>query len=218
MSRLALRVNRSAQYRVMGGSPDDRDVSDEALLARAHRDPPAFEEFYRRHVDAVVRFAARRSGDPEAVVDLVAAVWLEVVASLDRFDPRRGKALPWILGIAANLWASERRRRAREREALRRLAGRRALDEDDYARLEREIDAARAAPTLHREIGDLPPAERVTAELVLIEGLTPAQVGDALGIPSSAVRMRLTRARRRLRAAVESGRRVPASANEEASS
>jgi RNA polymerase sigma factor (sigma-70 family) len=152
------------------------------------------------------------------VVDLSAAVWLEVIASLDRFDPRRGRALPWILGIAANLCASERRRRVREREALRRLAGRRVLDDDDYAALDREIDAARAAPTIHRGIDELPPAERVTAELVLIEGLTPAQVGDALRIPSSAVRMRLTRARRRLRAAVEAARRVPASANEEASS
>jgi RNA polymerase sigma factor (sigma-70 family) len=218
VSPVALRTGRYDQYEVMGQGPSDLSISDEALLVRAARDPGAFEALYRRHVDAVVRFAARHSTDPEAVVDLASAVWLEVVASLDRFDPRRGRALPWILGIAANLCASERRRRAREREAIRRLAGRRVLDEDDYAKLEREIDAARAAATLHREIGDLPPAERVTAELVLIEGLTPAQVGDALGIPSSAVRMRLTRARRRLRAAVESGRRVPASANKEASS
>jgi RNA polymerase sigma-70 factor (ECF subfamily) len=193
-------------------------LSDETLLARARHDRQAFEQFYRRHFDAIVRFAARRSKDPQAAMDLSAAVWLEVIASLDRFDPRRGRALPWILGIAANLCASERRRRAREREALRRLAARRVLDEDDYAKLEREIDATRAAPAIHREIGELPPAERVAAELVLIEGLTPAQVGAALGIPGSAVRMRLTRARRRLRAMVEAGRRVPASTNEEASS
>ena len=215
---MALRMRLSDQDLVMRQGPSEPNGSDETLLARAAGDPRAFEALYRRHVDAVVRFAARHSADPEAVVDLAAAVWLEVVASLHRFDLRRGRALPWILGIAANLCASERRRRAREREALRRLAGRRVLDEDDYARLEREIDAARAAPELHREIGELPPGERVMAELVLIEGLTPAEVGDALGIPSSAVRMRLTRARRRLRAMVEGPPRVPASANEEASS
>lgn len=205
------------QERVMRQGPSELNGSDEALLVRAARDPEAFETLYRRHVDAVVRFAARHSTDPDAVVDLAAAVWLEVVASLDRFDPRRGRALPWILGIAANLCASEQRRRAREHEALRRLAGRRVLDEDDYAKLEREIDATRAAPALHRVISELPPAERVTAELVLIEGLTPVQVGDALGIPGAAVRMRLTRARRRLReASTGTGGSMAADAIEEA--
>lgn len=215
---MALRLGLSDQYGVMRQGPSDLRGSDEALLVRAARDPGAFEALYRRHVDAVVRFAARHSSDPGAVMDLAAAVWLEVVASLDRFDPRRGRALPWILGIAANLCASERRRRAREREALRRLAGRRVLDDDDYATLEREIDAARAAPPLYRVISELPPAERVAAELVLIEGLTPAQVGDALGIPGSAVRMRLTRARRRLRGASARTGAGLADAIEEASS
>jgi RNA polymerase sigma factor (sigma-70 family) len=218
MTPSALRMSLSGQRGVMGREPSELSGSDEALLVRAARDPGAFEAVYRQHVHAVVRFAARHSSDPGAAVDLAAAVWLEVLASLDRFDPRRGRALPWILGIAANLCASERRRRAREREALRRLAGRRVLDEDDYGRLEREIDAARAAPSLYRMISDLPPAERVTAELVLIEGLTPAQVGDALGIPGSAVRMRLTRARRRLRGASTRAGAGVADAAEEASS
>ena len=199
----ALRMHLSDQKGVMGRERSELSGSDEALLARASKDPGAFEALYRQHVDAVVRFAARHSSDPGAVVDLAAAVWLEVLASLDRFDPRRGRALPWILGIAANLCASERRRRAREREALRRLAGRRVLEEDDDSRLEREIDAARAAPPLFRAIGDLPPGERVVAELVLVDGLMPSEVAISLGLRDATVRMRLARARRRLRPLVD---------------
>lgn len=180
------------------GSRTDAD-----LLVAFRTDTEAFEELYVRHVGRVVRFAARRVRAPEEVVDLVAAVWLEVVASLDRFDPSRGDGLPWILGIAANLVAAERRRQARERDAVRRLAGRRVLMADDFARLEQEIDAQAIAPRLRRAIETLPAAERPVAELMLLEELQPAQAARALGIRPVTARMRLARARRKLRAAAE---------------
>jgi len=166
----------------------------------------AFEELYRRHVGATVRFAARRVERPSDVVDLVGAVWLEVVVSLHRYEPHRGDALPWILGIAANLSAAERRRRARELEAVQRFGGRRSLDDDDYERLEGEIDAVAVAPALRQGLRELPPSERAVAELVLLDGLTPRESAEALGIRSAAVRMRLARARRKLRALAELSR------------
>ena len=146
------------------------------------------------------RFAARRANRPSDVVDLVAAVWLEVVASLDRYEPERGDALPWILGIAANLCASERRRQAREREVVHRLGARRSPSDDDYERLESAIDALSVAPALREGLRALPPGERAVAELVLLDELTPEEASQALGIRAAAVRMRLARARRMLRA------------------
>ncbi|WP_220447572.1 RNA polymerase sigma factor [Nonomuraea diastatica] len=44
-------------------------------------DPVAFEAFYRRHVDAVTRFLARRVDDPHTVADLVAEVFVAVLDS-----------------------------------------------------------------------------------------------------------------------------------------
>ena len=124
---------------------DRRDRrTDSELLVAIRLDNTAFEELYRRHSAAVLRFAARRASTPEEVVDLVGAVWLEVIASLDRFDPSRGEALSWMLGIATNLCATERRRLMREREIVQRLGGHRPLDEDDFTRLEHELDAASA--------------------------------------------------------------------------
>jgi RNA polymerase sigma-70 factor, ECF subfamily len=174
--------------------------TDRQLLVASRAETAAFEELYRRHVGATIGFAARRADRPADVVDLVAAVWLEVVASLDRYEPHRGDALPWILGIAANLCSVERRRRAREQDVVRRLGGRRSLDEDDYERLEGVIDAVVVAPALRQGLRDLPPSERAVAELVFLDGLTPSEAADALGIRSPAVRMRLARARRKLRA------------------
>jgi RNA polymerase sigma factor (sigma-70 family) len=177
--------------------------TDRELLVASRVETTAFEELYRRHVDATIRFAARRADRPSDVVDLVAAVWLEVVASLDRYEPHRGDALPWILGIAANLTAAERRWRTREQEVVRRLGRRRTLQEDDIERLEETIDAERVAPTLRRGLRELPPSERIVAELIFVDGLSPAEASMALGIRPPALRMRLARARRKLRAVAE---------------
>jgi RNA polymerase sigma factor (sigma-70 family) len=119
--------------------------------------------------------------------------------------PPLSDALPWILGIAANLCAVERRRQAREHEVIRRLGGHRSLDTDDFERLEGEIDAAGAAPALRHRLGELPPSERAVAELVFLDGLTPAEAAAALGIRAAAVRMRLARARRKLRSVADRG-------------
>jgi RNA polymerase sigma factor (sigma-70 family) len=175
-------------------------VPDEILLSSAASDPRAFEEIYRRHVGSVVAFAARRCREPEEVHDLVGAIWLEVIGAANRFDPARGRALPWILGVAANLAADGRRRQAREAEALRRLAGQRVLDDDDHARLEAMIDAERAAQPLIAGKNGLPTGERIALELVTVDGLTAVEAGEVLGVEPAAVRMRLARARRKLRA------------------
>jgi RNA polymerase sigma factor (sigma-70 family) len=204
---MALRRSGSDQYPHEGvdgreGWVDVRHMTDEQLLAGAGGDRAAFEEFYRRTVARVVAFAARRCTRPEEVPDLVAAIWLEVIACAERFDPRRGKAVPWVLGVAANVTASEARRRAREREAAERLAGRRVLDEDDVARLERAMDAAALGPEVRAAIDALPAGERVALELVAMEDLTPDQAARALGLRPAAMRMRLARARRKVRRAL----------------
>jgi RNA polymerase sigma-70 factor (ECF subfamily) len=176
--------------------------SDEELLVRAGSDPEAFAELYHRHFRQIVAFAVRRCARPGEVADLVAAVWLEVIGSADRYDPSRGHALPWMLGIAANLAASEARRRARERQALERLAGRRLLEDDEAQRLEARIDADRIAPRVRDAVSKLPAGERAMVELVVLDGLTPAAAAAALDLDGAAGRMRLARARRKLRASL----------------
>jgi RNA polymerase sigma factor (sigma-70 family) len=179
---------------------DDR--SDEELLLRACDDPTAFEALYLRHFDATVGFAVRRCARAEEVHDLVAAVWLDVIRAAPRFDPERGRALPWILGVAANLAADQRRRAAREREALRRLAGRRVLSDDDIVRLEESIDASRASLDVLAELAALPPGERAAIELIALDGFSPAKAAEALGMKPATVRMRVSRARAKLRTAL----------------
>lgn len=175
---------------------------DEELVPLVASDPAAFEVLYRRTVARVTGFATRRCTSPEDVADLVAATYLAMIGSAQRFDPQRGAALPWILGIAAHQHARVVRRWRRETGALGRLAGRTLLDQDDYQRLEEQIDAARLAPKLRRALDSLPTGERQILELTGFEGMSPGAAAEALDIRPTAARMRLSRGRKKLRRAL----------------
>ena len=173
-------------------------TTDEQLVAAMQRDPAALEEFYRRHLLALTRFATSRLSDPARVADVVAATFLTALESTDRYDRARGRPIAWLLGIATNLIAADRRARAREAEALRRAGGQRLLEPDDYTRLDEQIDAARRYQDLNPTLDRLSPAEREMLTLVGEHGLTPSEAAAALGIGAVAARMRLARARRRI--------------------
>jgi RNA polymerase sigma factor (sigma-70 family) len=179
--------------------PPDDPVLDRDLLARLDRDPAAFEVFYRRHVDRITGFAVRRCTGPEEVADLVASVFLAVIESAHRYDPARGEPLSWLFGVVANQLRTQRRGGWRQQGVARRVSGQRLLDADDVQRLEDRIDAERLAEPVRRAVARLPRGERAVFELISREGLTAAQTGEALGISAAAVRVRLSRARTKLR-------------------
>jgi RNA polymerase sigma-70 factor, ECF subfamily len=181
---------------------DPEATADEDLVHRIASDPDALEELYRRHVRAVLGYVTRRIGNPTEAADVVAAVFLEVVQSARRFEPSRGSPRAWIFGIAANLVAAHGRRRAVESRALERVYGRRELLPDDFAELEERIDARRSSALLRAAMDRLAPAERELFLLVSMDGLSPAEAASVLGIAAPAARMRLARARRRLREAL----------------
>jgi RNA polymerase sigma factor (sigma-70 family) len=176
---------------------------DRADTVRIGHDAEALERFYRAHYDEVVRYLSRRVTDPHDVADLVADTFLAAMAAAGSFDHRRGRALPWLIGIAHNTVRHFRRSRHHQGVALDRVKGRRLLDADDIADLEQRIDAeARPAPALRRLDG-LPDKQRELVALVDIQGLAPAEAARVLGIPGGLARIRLHRARTALREALK---------------
>ena len=106
---------------------------------RIGRDPEAFEAFYRRHVQTVTGFVARRADDPHTVDDLITEVFLAAIDAADGYRSTRGTESAWLIGIARNVLAAERRRIARQVDKTTRAAGMRRLDADDIVRLEEQI-------------------------------------------------------------------------------
>ncbi|MBL1065427.1 RNA polymerase sigma factor [Streptomyces sp. 7-21] len=169
--------------------------------AAAARDPAAFEEFYRRHVNEVTRFVARRSEDPHDVADLTAEVFLAVIDSGHTYRKSRGSETAWLYGIARNVVSAERRRAAREARLTSRVAGRRLLEPDDISRLEDKLAAEHEGRAALAAMADLPEGERAVLELVAVDQLSIAEAAAALGIKPVTARVRLHRARKALRAA-----------------
>lgn len=144
--------------------------SDRELVCLARGDPSALEALYRRHVRRLMTFAARRCGCPEDVADLVAATFVVVLESAERYDPSRGEVFPWMVGIARNLASDLARDRRREAAALARVGGDRILDNDEYAELEERIDAAREHELVEAAIQRLDVSAREVLWLVGSDG------------------------------------------------
>ncbi|RFS82263.1 sigma-70 family RNA polymerase sigma factor [Actinomadura spongiicola] len=191
---------------------DEKPVveTDPADVTAIGRDPAALEVFYRRHVADVTRFVARRISDPHTVDDLTTEVFLAAIDAAERYQVGRGTPRAWLLGIARNVVAAEWRRHSGELDKAQRAGGHRHLDGDDIVRLEEQIDAERAARDLYGTLSVLPRRLRSVIELVDLDGLPLAEAAAALGIRDGTARVRLHRARRRLKAAVPPDYATPA--------
>src|ERR1700704_448885 len=110
-------------------------------LDKIGRDPDAFEEFYREHIEKVQRFVARRVDDPHLAADLTTEVFLAAIDAAHTYRAGRGTPTGWLYGVAQNVVSAERRRHPRELRANQRISGRRLLTADDVTRLEERVDA-----------------------------------------------------------------------------
>jgi RNA polymerase sigma factor (sigma-70 family) len=158
-----------------------------------------FELLYRANVDAVTAYFARRAAEPQVVADLTADTFVAAITSFGSFDPRKGTGRAWVFGIARRVYASYCETYSQHQHRLQRLAGRRELDPDQVEELLNRIDAERACRDMVAGLAELPERDRVVIELVDITGLRPQEAAAALGLAPGTVRMRLLRARSRLR-------------------
>lgn len=77
---------------------------------RLNEDPAAFEAFYRRHIDPVMRFVVRRVTDPHLAADLTADIFLAAMDSARTYRSDRGSETAWLYGIARNVVNAQFRR------------------------------------------------------------------------------------------------------------
>jgi RNA polymerase sigma factor (sigma-70 family) len=170
----------------------------------AGRDATAeFERLYRSQVGSVTAFFARRSTDPQAVADLTAETFVRAITSFGTFDAGKGSARAWMFGIAHRVYAAHCEEYGRNQAKVQRLAGRRELDRDQVGELLDRIDAERDGRALVSELTALPELDRAMVELVDIAGLRTKEAASVLGLSAGAARMRLMRARGRLRKTAE---------------
>jgi RNA polymerase sigma factor (sigma-70 family) len=138
------------------------------------------------HLGAVTNYARRRgSTDADGLASEVMTIAWKRFADVPKDDPR-----PWLYATARNLLLEEWRKR--RRAAVSEVEG--FTPAPELA----EID-----PALGRALLSLSALDREALLLIAWEDLTPTQAARALGINATAFRVRLLRARRRLRALLE---------------
>lgn len=172
----------------MGREPDDAQ-----LLTAEH--PAAFGRFYERHVGAVTAYVARRVARPDLTFDVVAETFARALERRAQYDPARGPAVAWLLGIARNLIADAARRRRVDAAARRRLGmAPVGLDDAQLAAIE-----ARGSVDLRTALAALPGDQReAVLRRVLADEAYPAIAAD-VGCSEQVVRQRVARGLARLR-------------------
>lgn len=159
----------------------------------------AFGRLYRANVGAVTAFFARRCADPQTVADLTSETFVRALQSYRRFDPRRGTERAWLIGIAHNVFRRHVGAVSEARETIQRLSGQLELGQDDIDELVARIDAQSTGRALLKRVAGFPEAERVALELVDVMQMPPKEAAQVVGVSAGALRVRLFRARARLR-------------------
>ncbi len=185
------RIDKDPCVNISGQKTDD-----ELIFAVAEGDISSLGELYLRHGTAVLRFLYRTLEDNDTAKDICHDVFLALPKSAGRYRSS-GKARSWILGIAANMARSTRRKRWL-REKLLRVNATSVPKPRSLGPQEQDDSTDAIAQALSR----LPMDQRQILMLQVEEGLSGYEIAEVMNIHHGAVRVRLHRARAALRDAV----------------
>lgn len=190
-------VESSTRYQRMSGAPVSRHEIDELVEEAQEGDPRAFEELVRRTYSDTYTLAYRLTGDEEDARDVVQETYLRVHKGLERF---RGDAQfsTWLHRITANCANTFLGRRTRQQtDALPDDAP--LVDDDPDRDPVHRADVGDLRSQITDALRLLPPKLRAVVVLRDIYDLPHEAIADELGITESAAKVRLHRARKRLR-------------------
>lgn len=177
-------------------------AQDDLVPTTGSSEEAAFERLYLATRADLLAHLHRRTGGwaggASEAADLLAQVYLVAWRRRDALPPQ-GQQRPWLYGIARLVLAEHHRTRP----------GHAALDD----LTEQQVVTGRGAPAddphaggpseqvaaLRRALADLPDADRELLLLTVWDGMSSAEAARSLGISAGAARVRLHRARHRLR-------------------
>ena len=172
------------------------ELADLVAAAQAG-DREAFDELVKATYADAYTLAFRLTGNEEDARDVVQDAYLRAYKGVKRF---RGDAQfsTWMYRIVANCASTHLAKRSRTRQE--------PLDDeapliDERAEVDPELraDASLARDQVTAALGELPPKLRAVIVLRDIYDLPHEAIADELGISEAAAKVRLHRARRKLR-------------------
>lgn len=169
-------------------------VSDEALMARfCQGEAAAFTAIFQRYARPVQGYLTRLTGNRALAEDLVQLTFLSLVRARGRFLPG-ARLKPWLYAIATNAARDQQRRNQRPEELT--AQGELPLQAADDSAVARDTGLER---TVQRALEQLPEGQRIPIVMHRFEGMSFAEIAEALGLTETAVKVRAHRGYARLR-------------------
>jgi RNA polymerase sigma factor (sigma-70 family) len=166
---------------------------------------PSFEEVYDEHVWGVYGYFGYRLRGREMAEDLTQITFENALRSWDRYDPRRGSPLTWLMAIARNVLIDHYRRDRSGRH--QRLADDEAATE--AVGTEPPAEPPGVSPELERALDSLGQRERELVALRFGAELRGPEIAELVGLSLANVQQILSRALRKLRVELEGGEGEP---------
>ncbi|HEV8653719.1 MAG TPA: sigma-70 family RNA polymerase sigma factor [Actinomycetes bacterium] len=177
------------------------EVDRELVEAAQAGDRWALEELVRRTHRSVYTCALRLVGNPDDAADVTQDVYLRVVRKLSSFR-HEASFTTWLNRVTTNVAMSALKRRTRRIAVEGGVVPPDTRDPSpDPAERAETVALARRLECL---VAELPEGQRQVLVLRDLYGQSTDEVADAMGLTPGAVKVRLFRARERLKAELES--------------
>ncbi len=178
------------------------DVPAEVIEACQKGQPEAFEELIRLSQRDVYSLALRLTGNPDDAADVAQETYIRLLRSIKSF---RGEAKfsTWLYRVTSSVAITSLRKRARRRNEVSLDSVENDQWQDSHAPASgdpgAELDRRQLADRLDSALLALPAGYRAVVVMRDVYGFSLEEVGNQLGISEGAAKVRLHRARQKLK-------------------
>ena len=188
----------------------EADSDEDRLLIAEHRngDARAFEKLVCKYQQTIMNLVCHYVGSRNDVEDVAQKIFTKVYFSIPKFDERR-PFFPWLYRIAINQCYDELRRIRRRRVhsfselSIEDAAYMEKLISQDKPPLEAEEKEREMYSILQKVLNQLPKQQKLSIVLRDIEGVSYGKMAEILNCTEPVARLKVFRARVRLKALVE---------------
>lgn len=187
----------------------DPDV--QLMLRVKDGDEGAFAQIVQQYQNRLIGVFTNMFADSALAEDLAQEVFLRVYRAKQGYQPT-AKLSTWIFQIAHNLASNSRRSKGRMKEVQFHnsasdsqpvSAGEEALPEKSALMPTRQLDKSEMQDRVQAALANLNERQRLAVLLHRFEGMSYADIGEAMELTPQAVKSLLSRARENLREALE---------------
>lgn len=185
-----------------------KEVVTATLLQKARSgSPTAWSKLYRDHFPMVYRRIRLLTGKMSLAEELTQETFVQAMLHIARFR-ENAKFSTWLCGIAYNLVRSHWRKVQNTQTAHERL--KRISEHDRPDTVDNKLSDRQRVEAIYAALEELPDNLRVVFVLRYFEGMNSAEIADTLELTVNNVDVRVSRARRRIKAVLDEKGWLPA--------